>query len=412
MHRKQDVLVDRVNRTVKNYRLIADYSQRPAFVSWFGSVVADYNSSAVVCSQVMKNNEYFSPWVTLLFVSGWIILGGFQVMDGFEQSEDSDAAPLSLGLFLTNLNIFAAVGSAYGTIYMTLLKMQSSFDALEHIVHLMNLPIDIPQRMSLFRTHSELTRQLRQEARAKMPDFNGVALDLLPIRVMDLRFGYAGSVLPGLSSGRMEVRQGTLVSLLGPNSEGKSTLLKILGGVILPDNGACFVPSHLRVLHVGLEIMFVEGNLMKNLTFGADDPSDASDERVRKICKELNLESIMHYLDSGVVKPWSEILSHTQQHYITLARALISNPEVFCVHKPTLPLDEEHSKHIVEILREFVDNRGFILDPATKHLRRPRTCIMTSTSWGAVEASDVIYKVSAARGIAYERREDVNQLDW
>jgi len=383
-----------VNRTVKNYRLIADYSKRPYFTGWFESTVKEYNSAVVACGQVMVNNDIFSPWVTLLFLCFWIILGGFQVMD------TSQAAPLSLGLFLTNLNVFNAIGSAYGSIYKTMLKMQSSFDALEHIVHLMNLPIDVPIRMRMAREAAVITRQLRAEIREKNPDFKGVALDLLPVRVMNLQFGYGEELVPGLSSGNIDVQQGTMVSLVGPHGQGKSTLLKILGGVILPKDGACFVPSHLRVLHCGHESYFIKGSLYKNLIFGLSaDDKDARPERVKSICNALGLESIMKYIDSDVDLPWASCLSHTEQHFLCLARALISNPEVFCVHKPTLPSDDKKSKEIIAILRKYVDDRGLEQDPETRHLRRPRTCVMTSAKMLGVRASDVVYKVSSKEGI-------------
>lgn len=66
---KQNAIVERVNRTVGNYRLIADYNTRPELVTWFGKVVGQYNGALVAAKQVMKNNEYFSPWLTLVLVS-------------------------------------------------------------------------------------------------------------------------------------------------------------------------------------------------------------------------------------------------------------------------------------------------------------------------------------------------------
>merc|ERR1719272_624704 len=142
-NRRQDKLVTRVSRTVSNVGLITDYNVRPRFVSWYESYIKKYNSAAVKTAQVMNNNNYFSPLLTLVFACSYLLIGGSEVADGDKS--------LSLGMFLTNLKVIYAVGNAYGAIYKTLLTMQSCFVPLERVVSLMNLPIDLPARMALSR---------------------------------------------------------------------------------------------------------------------------------------------------------------------------------------------------------------------------------------------------------------------
>merc|ERR1719401_234736 len=89
----------------------------------------------------------------------------------------------------------------------------------------------------------------------------------------------------------MLVKQGTLVALVGPKGQGKSTLLRLIGSVILPECGdGFFTPSHLRVLHVSDEPVFFLGTLYDNLTFGVSHgDTDRSMERVLKICDRLKI---------------------------------------------------------------------------------------------------------------------------
>eukprot|EP00930_Biecheleria_cincta_P096259 TRINITY_DN88131_c0_g1_i1.p1 TRINITY_DN88131_c0_g1~~TRINITY_DN88131_c0_g1_i1.p1 ORF type:complete len:879 (+),score=147.93 TRINITY_DN88131_c0_g1_i1:104-2740(+) len=398
--RKETAIVERVNRTVANYRLIADYNTRPELVSWFEQVVAKYNVALVEAKQVMKNNEYYSPWITLVLVSIYTVLGGTQVAEG-----------LSLGSFLTNVQIFNAVGKAYGSIYNILLQMQSSFNSLERIVRILNLPIDVPLRMELGRKRRELTKQLRDEILAGKPDYKAFALDLLPIKVHNMNFSFpGGGPLPGLSTGTLEIKQGTLVSLVGPHSEGKSTLLKILGEVILPPCGTCFVPSHLRVLHVGTDGPFCQGTLFKNVTFGiSEGDPDAAPERVKEICRKIGMPDVlMACLDSDEVRPWPQVLSMTTRYMVSLARAFVFNPEVLCIHKPILSFDESIGQRVLGLLRNYVDARGIALDDSTAHLRRPRTCIMTSAKMSSVQAADQVYHISAKTGIRLIKKDEVD----
>lgn len=401
---KQNAIVERVNRTVGNYRLIADYNTRPELVTWFGKVVGQYNGALVAAKQVMKNNEYFSPWLTLVLVSVYIVLGGMQVID--EGSEG-----LSLGVFLTNMQIFDAIGKAYGSIYNILLTMQSSFNSLDRIVRILNLPIDTPLRMELDRKRREMTRQLRDEILAGKPNYKAFALDLLPIKVSNLKFSFpAGNAVPGLSTGTLEVKQGTLVALVGPHGEGKSTLLRILGGVILPPTGTCFVPSHLRVLHVGTDGPFCQGTLFKNVTFGCSegDP-DATPERVKCICSMIGMPAeLMAYLDSDEVVAWPQVLSMTSRYMVSLARAFVFNPEVLCIHKPILSFDPAIGQRILGLFADYVHQKGLAQDPSKAYLRRPRTCIATVAKMNSVQAADQVYHVSAKSGIRLVPKHEVD----
>merc|ERR1719473_1664663 len=87
------------------------------------------------------------------------------------------------------------------------------------------------------------------------------------------------------TSGTMTIQQGILCAIIGAPESGKSTILRILGGVVLPKPGGFFIPAHLRVLHVDREPFFFHGTLLENLSFGvrAGDP-DGQIDRVLRIC--------------------------------------------------------------------------------------------------------------------------------
>eukprot|EP00747_Dinoflagellata_sp_TGD_P084796 gnl/TRDRNA2_/TRDRNA2_162652_c4_seq6.p1 gnl/TRDRNA2_/TRDRNA2_162652_c4~~gnl/TRDRNA2_/TRDRNA2_162652_c4_seq6.p1 ORF type:complete len:473 (+),score=84.71 gnl/TRDRNA2_/TRDRNA2_162652_c4_seq6:103-1521(+) len=192
--------------------------------------------------------------------------------------------------------------------------------------------------------------------------------------------------------------------LLGPPGQGKSTMLKILGGVILPpdpDADSSFVPAHLRVLHISLQPMFARDTLMKNLIYGVSkvEDSDASPERVLAICRRTGLQDprIFKHLESDEIHDWAEIFSHTQLSLLNIARAVVANPEIMCVHKPTLNFDEVLGKQILELFQEFVAKKGILQDQSMIHLRRPRTCVLTAADCRlSVEMCDTVWLVSSA----------------
>jgi len=214
-------------------------------------------------------------------------------------------------------------------------------------------------------------------------------------------------------SGEVEIQQGHVIALLGPKGEGKSTLLRIFGGVILPKPEVLFVPSHLRVLHISSEPLFFKGSLFENVTFGVSCPADGEHDRVMEICRTLGIrQSVLQMVDqgnNGEVQIWSEVLSLTQRCLLCLARAFVANPELMCIHKPTMPFDEPQSGVVFKMLRDFVQKKGVELDEKTRHMRRPRTCIMTSSKVMGVEAADEVYLVSHKDGIKKLQKDEIDK---
>lgn len=183
---------------------------------------------------------------------------------------------------------------------------------------------------------------------------------------------------------------------------------------MLPEPGGIFVPSHLRVLHNSTEPLFFLGSLYENLTFGLTpgDP-DGDFKHVLNISEKLAIgDKVMNRLKQeelghADVRAWNDVLSHTERSLCCLARAMVTNPEVFVCHKPTMAYDDTTSHRVLSILREFCWNKGLDQDEAKRHVRRPRTCIITSSKMLGVVTSDCVYHVSKARGIRLLSKEEV-----
>jgi len=96
---------------------------------------------------------------------------------------------------------------------------------------------------------------------------------------------------------------------------------------------------------------------------------------------------------------WSVKVSQTQRQLLSLARAFIGNPEFLCVHKPIQVLDDFTASKVLELLKEFVDNKGIECDPAEFVARRPRTCFVTSNRKLNLDLADTILYIRGSSGI-------------
>ena len=199
------------------------------------------------------------------------------------------------------------------------------------------------------------------------PKFIESHVDKLPIRVKDLSFSYGDEVV--FDKVNFDIEQGTLVVVTGKRSQGKYTLLQILGQVQVPPRqggGVCFVPSHLRILHIAPQLYFLNSTLRYNLFFGVIDSADALmdlkpavEERAYEICRKLSLPE--HLFDALKTNSELEIatLPRSDRALLSLARALIANPEVLVIHTPGIFFGAVRRDLVMRVLREYAHAADF-----------------------------------------------------
>jgi ABC-type multidrug transport system fused ATPase/permease subunit len=230
--------------------------------------------------------------------------------------------------------------------------------------------------------------------------------DGIPIRLQGMSFCYEGFVEKILDHVDLSVPQGKLVAVVGSRRQGKSTFLKILGQVLFPTEGVYFVPSYLRILYIGEEPLFLKRSLWSNLAIGQFYWTDrvAECDRVLRICRrigvgkvilsvlEKNKDDFVNGIDDVDIG-WQLALSNSERVLISLARALIYNPEVLVMNRPTQRLPDSASKQVIKLITEYVRNRGVDLPADTTHRRRPRTAFVSFVRCEGVRQADVIWKV-------------------
>eukprot|EP00928_Gymnodinium_smaydae_P043366 TRINITY_DN2906_c0_g3_i1.p1 TRINITY_DN2906_c0_g3~~TRINITY_DN2906_c0_g3_i1.p1 ORF type:complete len:866 (+),score=111.61 TRINITY_DN2906_c0_g3_i1:138-2735(+) len=412
-------LMKHISDAEGNYRLIADYNQHTFFLERHERRIAKYHDSAMQI-EILRLNANRSVWylTLLILISHTIAAGGDMAV------QINTMSSTRLGFFVLDLAILAKNNAIWSSVLMTILDIQSTFYSLERLTKLLNLPIDVPARMKLNRRRREITLMLRQKAFAEMEQQGDsgkrhvAPVDRLPILAENLHFSHldrsgGGTEVQNATlnyGGTVEIAQGQLVAFVGPQGEGKSTLLRVIGDMLIQDDvrNVVFVPSHLRVLHVNSEPMFFHGTLFANLTFGTAQHGDRFPRRVEAICKGLGLGSeVLCHLSTKRSQNWGVVLSQTQKHLLTLARALISNPEILCLHKPTLAFDEATSIRVLRVLKEFVRQKGLYHPPTVKARCRPRTCLMTSAKMLGVQYADKVFHVSTAKGVSLIEKDPV-----
>ena len=169
-------------------------------------------------------------------------------------------------------------------------------------------------------------------------------------------------VLKAVNNLNFTIDKGEFVVILGPSGSGKSTLLNLLGGLDHVSSGNIMVNSHnitgysddqlteYRAHEVGFIFQFY--NLIPNLT-ALENLELISDVIGRKIdgksmLDRLNLTEHYHNFPSE--------LSGGEQQRVSIARALVKNPNMLLCDEPTGALDSNTGDMVIELLYDICKN--------------------------------------------------------
>eukprot|EP00928_Gymnodinium_smaydae_P057304 TRINITY_DN4055_c0_g1_i1.p1 TRINITY_DN4055_c0_g1~~TRINITY_DN4055_c0_g1_i1.p1 ORF type:complete len:853 (-),score=99.62 TRINITY_DN4055_c0_g1_i1:245-2803(-) len=396
-NRAEIELIDHVGRTSDNVRLLTDYSQRVDAVERFEATVRKRNSAMTNAAAVNVNNEAFPAWMREVLVTAFIVSAGHYIISQDESLSFLMSAP-RIGAFLATVQVINNICASFTVVFNSFFKMIDAFTHLNLITWLLNLPTEERGLMVQSRRVLANSEQAWSVAQARnfVPEFKEFlsrkclsrALDTIPIKVEGVKVQFEGSLLELCFD--CEIWQGELVAVVGKGvGSGRNTFLKMLAGVMTPANGMIFIPSHLRVLHVTGEPLFLnKRNLLANLCLGlpASDHEKAI-PRVHAILKQLGLDDDVLSLVcvDGKARCWSQYFSRQSCQLLNLARALIPSPEVMIVHNPLVAIAPKYVMLVESALRSFVDERGLMEDGGRFLQRHPRTCVMSLNDFKQTE---------------------------
>jgi ABC-2 type transport system ATP-binding protein len=196
-----------------------------------------------------------------------------------------------------------------------------------------------------------------------------VHITLLQVQGLHKTYRIGKSCAPALQGVSFTVHTGEIVALLGSNGAGKTTCVKCILGLVLPDSGQITVCGYdpirqprLALPHIGAVL---EGNrniywqlsAWENLLFFAGVagvPPAQARRRAGELLERLGLAHRAHELVGG--------FSRGMQQKVALAVALIREPRLLLLDEPTLGLDVEAARDLRHALRALADSgRGILL---------------------------------------------------
>ncbi len=158
----------------------------------------------------------------------------------------------------------------------------------------------------------------------------------------------------------LEVEDGEFVYIIGPTGCGKSTLIKILDGEELPDDGEVFVNGinvgklrHAKVplYRRNIGVIFQDFRLLPKMTVFENIAFALEVLAMEKTAIRHRVREVLELVDlQDKAKAFPEQLSGGQQQRATIGRAIANHPKVLIADEPTGNLDPEKSIEIIQLL--------------------------------------------------------------
>ncbi len=213
----------------------------------------------------------------------------------------------------------------------------------------------------------------------------------LSVRCNNLTYTYTGGSAPVVENISFHADPGETIALIGPSGEGKTTILRLILGLVEPDSGKMIMAAEngeeIKVsdstrrfcAYVPQDNAIFSGCIADNLRVVKPD---ATDEEIVETLKTADAWNFVEKLDKGIYTEIGERglnFSEGQIQRISIARALLRNAPVLVMDEATSALDANTEAVVLENIMKAYPNR---------------TCVITTHRPSMLQYCKRVYRIS------------------
>lgn len=235
-------------------------------------------------------------------------------------------------------------------------RISSSLTQLKFSFQQINTLYDILNNFKLENIKSELNSTIKKNINFKKIELNEI----------DFSYNRKDFILNKFN---LKITKGDLCIIKGESGVGKTTLIKILMGLLEPDKGKIYIDNDLSTLnsntwqkslsYVPQNPTIIEGDLIENICLGRDK-SKVNKFLYSKTIKGCQLSKLEKDLDGKIITSDGTSISGGQKQRIAIARALYRKSNIIILDEPTSSLDEKNKNLIVKLINDEINKSNNI----------------------------------------------------
>jgi len=210
-------------------------------------------------------------------------------------------------------------------------------------------------------------------------------IETIAFENVGFRYDESRRILENLS---FQVPLGGKIALVGPVASGKSTLLKLIAGILTPTEGRIVINGRdlkawnwdhyrKRIGYVPQEAMLFSDTVERNVIFGRSVPGDwrsSKEEWARRCLSVAQMDDDLAQLPEGIATMVGQkggLVSGGQRQRVAIARALAGEPQILLLDDCTAALDARNEDRFWKQLEEtFMGRTSFIVSHRMATIRR------------------------------------------
>ena len=347
-------MIQTLNQGLGGFKETRIIGSAPYFEAQMAVHTKDYARAASLAESFDMLPRILIETSLVIFIVSFV--GAAQVL----QFRSTDSLIASLGIFaVASIRLLPAASqiiSAFGNLQKT-----------RHVVDILHKDLKEIDQNYLLPLH-------RDKFISQSPSSSTDTLKFLTnIRLSNIVYQYSEKSEPAINAVSLEIKKGTSVAFIGQSGAGKTTLVDIILGLLVPQSGDITVDgvsiySNLRtwqnlVGYIPQSIFLLDDTVERNIAFGVQDHL-IDYGKLESAVAAAQLQELVTRLPNGMHTRVGErgvMLSGGQRQRIGIARALYHEREILVLDEATSALDNETEKRVSEAINQLSGKKTLIM---------------------------------------------------